>query len=56
MSRSDYEALRERLDAVGVDTSAVLTNSYGAVGHAPEAFYFNDPDENVLEARFYQEA
>ncbi len=53
MSQPDYEALKERLEAAGVDTSAGLEQSYGARGLAPRTFYFRDPDDNVFEARYY---
>lgn len=53
LSRSEYDALDERLRAEGVDTSTRLTNSYGAQGWAPQTFYFADPDGNVVEARYY---
>jgi catechol 2,3-dioxygenase-like lactoylglutathione lyase family enzyme len=54
MAIADYAALRGRLEANGVATSSVMTGSFGAQGLAPEAFYFRDPDGNVLEARYYQ--
>jgi catechol 2,3-dioxygenase-like lactoylglutathione lyase family enzyme len=53
MSREEYEALSERLEAHGVDTSARRVITYGARGNAPHAFYFRDPDDNVIEARYY---
>ena len=53
MSRQEYEALAERLEAHGVDTSARRVTTYGARGNAPHAFYFRDPDDNVIEARYY---
>lgn len=53
MSEADFEALRGRLRDHGVDASAVQENSFGARGVAPRAFYFRDPDGNVLEARHY---
>ena len=53
MSRQDYVALRGRLTDAGVAMSVPIQNSYGAQGAAPEAFYFLDPDGNVLEARAY---
>jgi len=46
--------LDRRLQAAGVDTSVRMSHSYGAQGYAPEAFYFADPDGNVLEARYYE--
>jgi glyoxylase I family protein len=54
MSRDDVEALRKRLADNGVTVSSVMMNSFGARGLAPEAFYFLDPDNNVIEARFYE--
>lgn len=53
VSHADYTQLRARLDAEGVDTSVGITDSFGARGHAPETFYFADPDGNILEARHY---
>lgn len=53
LSKSEFDALDERLRAEGVDTSNRLTNSYGAQGWAPRTFYFADPDGNVVEARYY---
>ena len=31
-----------------------LKHSYGAQGWAPQAYYFADPDGNVVEARYYE--
>ena len=53
MSRAEYDALRGRLDAHGVAMPVTMKDSFGARGSAPEAFYFADPDGNVLEARHY---
>jgi glyoxylase I family protein len=53
MSQAEYEALIRRLDERGIDTSARMEKTYGARGIAPHAFYFRDPDNNVLEARYY---
>ena len=52
-TREAYEALAERLGAKGVDTSARRVVTYGARGDAPHAFYFQDLDGNVIEARYY---
>jgi glyoxylase I family protein len=53
MSKPEYDKLRARLDAEGVAVPIVMRDSFGARGQAPEAFYFADPDGNVLEARWY---
>jgi catechol 2,3-dioxygenase-like lactoylglutathione lyase family enzyme len=53
MSEGEFKALRERLAAHDVPTSAMTQQSFGAQGLAPNAFYFRDPDENVIEARYY---
>ena len=52
MTRAEYEALAARLAAANVPTHA-MGNNYGALGVAPESFYFRDPDGNVFEARYY---
>ena len=54
MSKDEYDALDRRLQDEGVDTSARLDHSFGAQGWAPQAYYFADPDGNVVEARYYQ--
>jgi catechol 2,3-dioxygenase-like lactoylglutathione lyase family enzyme len=53
MSKDEYESLSGRLAALGVDTSSRRVVTYGARGNAPHAFYFRDPDDNVIEARYY---
>jgi catechol 2,3-dioxygenase-like lactoylglutathione lyase family enzyme len=53
VSKEEYEALDARLTAYGVDTSSRRVVTYGARGNAPHAFYFRDPDNNVIEARYY---
>jgi glyoxylase I family protein len=52
-SKSEYDALDQRLQAEGVDTSARLSPSFGARGWAPQGYYFSDTDGNVVEARYY---
>jgi glyoxylase I family protein len=54
LSKSEYDALDRRLQAEGVDTSARLSRTFGARGRAPQAYYFADPDGNVVEARYYE--
>lgn len=53
MSEADVTELRGRLEANGVAVSPPVQQSFGAQGLAPTAFYFRDPDGNVLEARYY---
>lgn len=53
MSEADVTELRGRLEANGVAVSSPVQQSFGAQGLAPTAFYFRDPDGNVLEARYY---
>lgn len=55
LSKSEYDALDQRLQAAGVDTSVRLSNSFGAQGWSPHTYYFRDPDGNVLEARYYDQ-
>jgi glyoxylase I family protein len=54
LSRAEYDALDARLPAAGVDTSVRRDHNFGAQGWAPQAFYFADPDGNVVEARYYE--
>lgn len=54
LSNAEFEALEQRLHARGVEISARMTRSFGARGWAAEAFYFADPDGNVVEARHYE--
>jgi catechol 2,3-dioxygenase-like lactoylglutathione lyase family enzyme len=51
----DFEALHRRLEQRGIAVSAMLEGSFGARGVASRAFYFRDPDGNVLEVRHYPE-
>jgi catechol 2,3-dioxygenase-like lactoylglutathione lyase family enzyme len=53
MSRAEAEALRARLTERGAAPAVTMKDSFGAQGNAPEAFYFADPDGNILEARYY---
>jgi len=52
-SRDGYEALQARLEERGIAVPVTMKDSFGARGHAPETFYFADPDGNVIEARYY---
>jgi catechol 2,3-dioxygenase-like lactoylglutathione lyase family enzyme len=55
MTKSEYDALDQRLRAEGIDTGARLSPNFGARGWGPEGFYFPDPDGNVVEARYYDD-
>jgi catechol 2,3-dioxygenase-like lactoylglutathione lyase family enzyme len=55
MTKSEYDALDQRLQAEGIDTSARLAPTFGARGWGPEGLYFPDPDGNVVEARYYDD-
>ena len=54
LAKSEFDALRARLERHRVAMSPVMEQSFGAQGLAPQAFYFRDPDGNVLEARYYR--
>jgi len=54
LTKAEFDALERRLQAQGVNTGARMNRTYGARGWAPEAFYFADPDGNVIEARYYE--
>lgn len=53
MSKQEWDELRARLEAEGLNIPFTMKDSFGARGTAPEAFYFSDPDGNVIEARYY---
>ena len=53
VGRDEFAALRGRLAEAGVASSALTPQSFGGQGLAAQAFYFSDPDGNVVEARYY---
>jgi catechol 2,3-dioxygenase-like lactoylglutathione lyase family enzyme len=53
VEHADFEAARARLAEAGVAMGVTMRDSFGARGSAPEAFYFADPDGNVIELRHY---
>lgn len=54
MSASEYESVSARLVENGVTLKHGGENVFGARGYAVRSVYFNDPDENVLEIRYYE--
>ena len=55
MTAADYRALTARLEAAGVALTSAGERPFGARGHARESVYFQDPDGNVVEIRYYDE-
>ena len=53
MSASEYESVSERLEARGIKLKPGGEDVFGAQGQAVRSIYFNDPDGNVLEIRYY---
>ena len=53
MSASEFTTLSARLAARGVNVRPGGENVFGARGQAVRSVYFNDPDGNVLEIRYY---
>lgn len=54
MSASEYESVSARLVEHGVELKPGGEDVFGAQGQAVRSVYFNDPDGNVLEIRYYQ--
>lgn len=55
MSASEYASVSARLIEHGVEVRPGGENAFGAQGQAVRSVYFNDPDGNVLEIRFYDQ-
>lgn len=56
MSVSQYDAISARLTSHGVNLKSGGEDVFGAQGQAVRSVYFNDPDGNVLEIRYYDAA
>jgi glyoxylase I family protein len=54
MTKDEYEGLAKRLEEHGTRPGRHMEQQTGARGVAPRAFYFKDPDGNVIEARYYE--
>ena len=53
MKHEEYNSIIDRLEARGVKLTPGGEDVFGAQGQAVRSTYFNDPDGNVLEIRFY---
>ena len=53
MSASEFDSVSARLEAKGVELKPGGEDVFGAQGQAVRSIYFNDPDGNVLEIRYY---
>ncbi len=53
ISHTEYNAVYDRLQAHGVKLTSGGEDVFGAQGQAVRSTYFNDPDGNVLEIRYY---
>lgn len=53
MDQAAYTATSERLERQGVTLTPGGEDVFGAQGQAVRSTYFNDPDGNVLEIRYY---
>ena len=53
MSHQQYNSIIDRLETRGVKLTPGGEDVFGAQGQAVRSTYFNDPDGNVLEIRFY---
>jgi len=55
MSASEFTSVSARLAEHGVDVRPGGEDVFGAQGQAVRSVYFNDPDDNVLEIRYYDQ-
>ena len=53
LSQKEYESMIERLNHSSVLLISAGEHVFGAQGKAILATYFNDPDGNIIEIRFY---
>ena len=53
MTEKQYQAAIQKLNSSGIDLTSGGENVFGAQGQAVRSTYFNDPDGNVLEIRYY---
>lgn len=55
MTRDEHSAIAHRLELNGIALTSGGENAFGAQGHATRSDYFNDPDGNVIEIRYYDQ-
>ncbi|MCV2402504.1 VOC family protein [Marinomonas sp. C2222] len=55
MTEEEYSDIIGRLKSQNTKLTSAGENSFGAQGVAAVSTYFNDPDGNVLEIRFYSD-
>ena len=55
MTHLEYNSIAERLEANSVEITPGGEDVFGAQGQAVRSIYFNDPDRNVLEIRYYED-
>ena len=55
MESAEYSELTARLIANGVELSTGGERAFGARGRAENSSYFSDPDDNVIEIRYYSQ-
>ena len=53
-SAENHATLKARLQQTGVKMTSAGKGAFGARGTTDHSFYFNDPDGNVLELRYYE--
>lgn len=54
MSEKDYTAIRGRLVEQGIEINSGGEKSFGAKGYTSHSEYFQDPDGNIIEIRYYE--
>jgi catechol 2,3-dioxygenase-like lactoylglutathione lyase family enzyme len=54
MNASSYEKVKSRLKDKGISVKAGPESSFGAKGYTPHSVYFEDPDGNIIEIRYYE--
>ena len=53
MAASEYEKLTRTLAEAGIEMTPGPASSFGAQGYTPNSCYLKDPDNNIVELRYY---